>query len=163
MMNKCDIQKTVAEITIRETLRLDMDRTREDLMGLYSDIVNELSQRAPGREAELYAYEALMAREQTIYVPEQAYEAGVAARGMESKAAFMKHMSDLILNPDNQAFLRKRDALYRELMDILGEVGGLLDEFNELYRACNGIISQKLDVFFDMGYHDAVVSAEDLK
>lgn len=156
-----NIDTTIREITVQETLRLDMDRVREDLMGLYSDIVIELSKRAPGQEVKIYEYEELMAREQQIYIPEQAYEAGVAARGREYNPAFMEYSRNIILDPNNQAFLSKRDALYRELRGILGEVGGILDEFNELYRDCHGIIGQKINVFFDMGFYNAVDPAKE--
>lgn len=147
-----DINKAAREIIVSETLRLDKDRLREDLYGLYGEIVTELATRAPGQETLIYDYTELMLKEQHLYIPEHAYQAGAAARGAERDSALMDYLRQLHLNPDNQRFLNERDAMYRELCGFLGETSGLLNEFNELYRRCYGIIGQKIEVFFDMGH-----------
>ena len=148
-----ELNNAAREMTIQETLRLDMDRVREDFYGLYGDIAAELTRRAPGREAMIYDYAELMAKEQGMYIPEQAYAAGVDARGTDHNRAFMDYAKRLMLDPENQSFLKERDAIFNELRGLLGEAGGLLDEFNELYRTCHGIVGRKIDVFFDMGFH----------
>lgn len=161
MITKDELNKAAREMVIHETLRLDMDRVREDLMGLYGDIVAEMIRRAPGHEAMIYAYTELMAKEQGIYIPVQAYEAGASARGTDHDRAFMDYARRLNLDPENQRFLKERDAMFYEMHSLLGEVGGLLDEFNELYRTCYGIVSKKIDVFFDMGFFAAETPTEE--
>lgn len=149
-----ELNKTVRVITVQETLRLDHDRVREDFYGLYGDIVAELAHRAPGRETLIYDYDELMEREQSLYIPEQAYEAGVSSRGADRNRAFMDYARRLLLDTENQRFLNERDTMFYELRGLLGEAGGLLDEFNDLFRRCRGIIGRKIDVFFDMGFFD---------
>jgi len=146
------IKEAAREMIFKETLRLDRDRKREDLMGLYGDIVDELSRRAPGHEAMIYEYADLMKLEQNLYCPEKAYEAGAGAGDAQRDRAFMEYIMDIFLDPENRRFLQKRDSMYYEIRAMLGEAGGLLDEFNELYRACYGIIGNVIDRFFEMGY-----------
>jgi len=155
MIPMTDIQKIASEIIAEETLRLDMNRIREDLMGLYGDIVAELTRGGAGKETMIYDYAELMAREQALYIPEQAYEAGVSARDTEHDAAFMDYIRSIHLDPETKAVLRERDNMYYELSSLLGDAGGLLDEWVELYRDCHGIIGQKIDRFFNMGYYGA--------
>lgn len=161
IMMKDELIKAVQKMVVHETLLIDTDRVREDFYGLFGDIIAELSRRSPGRETMIYDYAELMAKEQDMYIPEQAYEAGVSARGSEHDSAFMNYARCLLLHPENQKVLKERDAMYYELRGLLGETGGLLDEFNELYRTCHGIVSRKIDVFFDMGFYgDAKLTEE---
>lgn len=154
MKTLLDVKNTAQDIIFSETLLLDKGRQREDLYGLFGDIVAELAAKAPGQEGMIYDYSELMSKEQRLYIPEQAYAAGTAARGTEHDRAFVDYIRSLHQEPEAQNLFKERDTLYYKLHDLLGEAGGLLDEYNELYRACQGIVGRKIDVFFNMGYYE---------
>lgn len=137
---------------------LDANRIREDLMGLYSDILSALERKAPGKEKQIYDYAALLQKELDLYTPHKAFEAG-AILGCTSesfdgdiKSAFMLYIKRIEFDPASKAIHGMVHAQFDELCKLLGDERGLIAEFTELYRSCNGIIQSKIDRFFDMGY-----------
>lgn len=145
------IQEQASKLILEETMRLDMERVREDFMGLYADIVKALSRQDSNYGYLLYEYTGLMEQEQRFFSPESGYEAGLCSQGTKFERMFMKYISDIYLEPQNLALLQKRDNLFYKICGLLGDASGLMSEFNDLYRECNGIISRNIDQFFLWG------------
>jgi len=149
------INKQAARHVLEETIKLDSDREREDFMRLYSDIIKALYSQGSDCACLFYEYIELMDREQSFFSPESAYEAGLHVRHTEFEPMFMQYISGIYLDPQNCLLLQKRDNLFHELCEILGDARGLMPEFNDLYRECNGIISRKIDRFFRLGFEQS--------
>lgn len=149
------INKQATRLVMEETLKLDSDRVREDFMGLYSDIAKALYSQDSDYACLLYEYTELMAREQSLFSPESAYEAGLHVQKAEFEPMFMQYISGIYLDPQNCMLLQKRDNLFHKLCGILGDASGLMSEFNDLYRECNGIISRNIYRFFRLGFEQS--------
>lgn len=156
-MNKQEINCIINEMLISATLELDKYHIREDYYGLINDIVSELTTKASGKEQLIYVYENLMTKEQEIYSPFNAYEAG-AYMGYNNTdpdarhKAFFNYLGALYSNEENASLLNQRDLLYIELCGYLDDTRGLMSDFNDLFRKCHSVISNSMSKFFDMGY-----------
>jgi len=160
-MKKNEINGVVDKLLLSAWLDLDKNHIREDYFGLYADIVAELEFKASGKERLIYDYAGIMEKEQEIYSPFKAYEAGVSmghnnASDPESQIrAFISYMNMLHSEEDTKCLLNRRDNLFHELCGYLDDTSGLISDFTDLFRKCHCIISDNLSVFFDMGYVSA--------
>lgn len=150
-MNTTEIQARVYEIIGIEFLRLTSECAFDDLMGLYGDIRMVLSEKASNNLIDTYT--EFMAKEQGLYSPEAAYEAGKEAAQMGRKYKPLEYISVVLLEPGNKSLLEERDALFDKLYALLGEAHGLIDDYNEAYRLCHGAIGRKIDRFYHLGYY----------
>ena len=147
------IQAKAREIVITETKQIRTLKIPDDLTGLYGDIRVELSRKAPDDENLIDLYTELMAREQELCSPETAYQTGREAANSGREYALMEYLTRVYLEPDNQSFLAERDSLFYKLSDLLGETRGLMSEYNDLYRHCQGIINNYIAQFYHWGYY----------
>ncbi|MEY8355167.1 hypothetical protein AALB39_17665 [Lachnospiraceae bacterium 54-53] len=144
---------------MEETIKLDRERVREDFMGLYSDIAAELFKHNSDCVRLIYDYTEMMNREQQFFTPKNAYEAGLHAPEAKFEQGFVQYIRKIYLDPENLFLLQKRDDLFYKLCGLLGDANGLMTEFNDLYRRCNGIISKNIDCFFRMGFEQSHIKA----
>lgn len=158
------LEEMARTLVTNGTASLDDDRTREDLIGLYMDIRAELRSKAPDSEKEIYVYAALLQEEIDQYSPYKAYEAGALLgcnpgdADKDMTRAFMRYICRTEFDPASKDIHSKVGIMYSELCGLLGDTRGLMDDFTELYRKCCGIIKDKLELFFSLGY--AVTYAE---
>jgi len=153
------LEEKISEITAENTMALDEERIREDLMGLTQDIRSEIKSKDPGKVNSIYEYANLLQKEIDLYNPHTAFEVGAvlgccdpSGSDNDPERDFMKYLLRIDYDPTALQVRRDLDAMYLELHKLLGDTGGLLDDFNEEYRQCNGIISRKIFDFFQMGY-----------
>lgn len=147
-----------ATMILEGTIALDDGREREDLMGLYQDIRRELRQKAPEKENIIYSYALSLQKELDRCTPRMAYEAG-AVLGCNAQrddsvpeSAFMRYMCRIGRDPAVQHLQNEVRNTYSEILGLLGDTYSLIDDFTVLYRKCNGIINNKIFVFFRLGY-----------
>lgn len=160
MKNKNNVENIecmLNKLTIDGFVSLDDTRLREDLMGLFADIRSQLRLNNPDKENLIYNYALLLQKELDLYCPYEAYEAGAllgcnANNGNGKAEYFMCYMKRIEHNPASKEIHSNVSVMYDELHKLLGDAYSLISEFTELYRKCNGIIQEKIDCFFDMGF-----------
>lgn len=145
------IKHKVQELYSKVVVQLDLNRQREDLYGLYSDIVSILHKQGHDAETLLYEYDRVLTQEEGFYDPQKAYEAGLHSTHVNQEHGLLGYLGTLYLNPANQAIIARRDRLFQELCTLLGEANGLITEFTELFRTCNGTIRNHIEQFYQMG------------
>lgn len=158
MQKNTTIDSKVSALVMDGLAALDEERMREDLMGLFMDIRLDLRVKAQDKEKQIYAYAALLQEELELYSPYKAFEAGALLGSNPTDAdkdkarAFMRYVCRTEFDPTSKTIHDKIASMYHELYELLGDTHNLIDEFTELYRKCYGIIRDKLEVFFNMGY-----------
>lgn len=146
------IEMKALEFIALETTQLKTDRVLDDLTGLYGDIRVELFQKAPDSASLIDEYANMLAREQQICTPKDAYTAGHNAAQASHECNPAEYIAGIYRASDNQCLFSERDSLFHTLCNLLGDTRGLLSEYTELYRQYHGTINNKIDVFYQWGY-----------
>lgn len=153
-----ELETLLRSVTEEDIIKLDEDRAREDLMGLYTDIRLALKDAAPAREKIIYEYAKLLQEELELYSPQFAFEAGALlatnpqGNDDDPQRAFMRYACRIGFDPKSKILQNKIKLMFEEIITLLGDASGLIGDFTEQYRSCNGFAGKHLHRFFNMGY-----------
>lgn len=157
-MDSKDIQKKAHEIVGAWMEKLNSGKSFADLMQVYGDIRVALSRNAPDNEILIDTYTELMAKEQKLFSPETAFQAGRETVQSKREYAPLEYIRYVMLESKNISFLNDRDALYHTLCGLTRDID-LMDEYNELFRYCHGEINWKIEHFYHLGYYGKLPEA----
>jgi len=135
----------------------DEIRLREDFYGLQMDIVRELSKKGSIVEA-FFELSEVLNEIKLLLTPVIAYKYGWNTKEthIESEQGFINFMRDITKDIEASGLFKKRDNLFYDLCDILGETRSLMTEYLELHDKIS-VEQYHIKNFFDLGYSDAVL------
>jgi hypothetical protein len=129
----------------------DGDRLFADLTGLFMDIIGEISQTDKEKAVIIYDYAKLLEQEIQLYSGMEAYTVGRESKSQSENEVISGYMCKVATKKNEQRLYSRIQALFDEILRLVGGKSGLITDFTETYRAVHGGIVSNIHEFIRLG------------
>ena len=158
---QAQITDIARNIKLSRCEKLDEYGERSDYFGLYGDIIQELSTKSNTYINIFYKFSMLLVEYYSHYCPEEAIIAGIKAKadGKCHHKGFFGYLMEVDIKLHAANLQVRKQVLYQQLCDVLGDAKGLIAEFVDGYAKFVSIEAYDMMEYFDNGYNlETIVS-----
>jgi len=150
------VEAIAKKIRLKKHKEYDGCGERSEFYSLYNEIVKVLTKNDDGKIDTFYELDDVMSEANFYYRPIEGYIAGMTMKeaGKDCHRGFMEYMLQVDNRLDDANLRTKKQELYNEVVEALGEERGLLTEYIDGYTKYTDVEAFCIRDFFEQGYED---------